>query len=274
MRSVLLLVLVSCGVEEDLGDPRPFDAVLPTVSSLPRTQAALPLPLTVEPLVAGWDVRLRVNGADPGDTVWFGRGAAPGAGPCIPSLGVCLGIEGPVDLLGTATADASGEASLLLRLPARLPLVDVHLQAVAGGGGVAQLSEVVTAPVVEAAEDLDGDGWCGGAACLDPLAQPGDCNDDDPAAHPGQTAYFETPTVYADGSSDYDYDCDGVEEGATPEYFCVAFFGPPFCSFWEEGWILGRPACGEIGTLADGCVATLTGGCVSTTFLFAVERCR
>lgn len=50
-----------------------------------------------------------------------------------------------------------------------------------------------------------------------------DCDDEDPNAHPGQTAYFATP-----GRVNFDYNCDGIQEKQTPEYpgasceFCSA----------------------------------------------------
>jgi len=79
-------------------------------------------------------------------------------------------------------------------------------------------------------QDLDGDGYgnkdgdpTGGitayVGCSNVTPKAGyvadhtDCDDQDPNAHPGQTAFFTTP-----GRVNYDYDCDGMQEKQTPEY--------------------------------------------------------
>ncbi len=79
-------------------------------------------------------------------------------------------------------------------------------------------------------QDLDGDGYgnkdgdpTGGitayVGCSNVTPKAGyvadhtDCDDQDPNAHPGQTAYFATP-----GRVNFDYDCDMAQEKQTPEY--------------------------------------------------------
>jgi hypothetical protein len=55
--------------------------------------------------------------------------------------------------------------------------------------------------------DQDGDGYLAtGTPCFG-----NDCCDTDPNVHPGQTAYFTSPSQ----CGSYDYNCDGI---ATPEY--------------------------------------------------------
>lgn len=41
---------------------------------------------------------------------------------------------------------------------------------------------------------------------------PGDCDDEDPRVHPGQTEYFDQPYSVVGGDS-FDFDCSKAEEG-------------------------------------------------------------
>jgi hypothetical protein len=68
--------------------------------------------------------------------------------------------------------------------------------------------------------DHDRDGYGAGesvSACDRPQgawsAAAGDCDDDDPRVHPGQAAFFGQPYTRADGSTSFDYDCSGSEQG-------------------------------------------------------------
>jgi hypothetical protein len=98
------------------------------------------LALSASPLQRGQAAALIVQGAQPGERASFvlsTRGL--GAGLCPPALGgLCLDLLPPVTLLGSATADASGTATLQLTVPPGAPLVAVHLQAAVrrGVGGV------------------------------------------------------------------------------------------------------------------------------------------
>jgi hypothetical protein len=66
-------------------------------------------------------VYLEVTEADPGSQVFFMRGIELGEGPCPPTLGGrCLDITHPV-LLRVATADETGRARVLVRMPRGLP---------------------------------------------------------------------------------------------------------------------------------------------------------
>jgi hypothetical protein len=68
--------------------------------------------------------------------------------------------------------------------------------------------------------DLDHDGygrvtstlWACESPGDDWAPEGGDCNDDNPDVHPGQTAYFAEPYKAGNGTESYDYDCSGVEE--------------------------------------------------------------
>lgn len=90
-------------------------------------------------LVRGRTVELRVTGASPGERVYFGyslQGIGPG--PCLPGLGgLCLDLLPRVVPAGSAVADLAGTAVLSVTLPADLPTIEVHTQAVIrrGPGG-------------------------------------------------------------------------------------------------------------------------------------------
>jgi hypothetical protein len=56
---------------------------------------------------------------------------------------------------------------------------------------------------------------CAGSPPAGYVADNTDCDDKDPAAHPGQTAYSATPTL---GKHDFDFNCNGAPEKETPEY--------------------------------------------------------
>jgi hypothetical protein len=77
-------------------------------------------------------------------------------------------------------------------------------------------------------EDEDQDGYGRSSAmvraCPAPSGNwapsPGDCNDDHPRVHPGQSNFFGDPYQAPDGSESFDYDCSGEEEGnGTQEAF-------------------------------------------------------
>ncbi len=107
-------------------------------------------------------------------------------------------------------------------------------------------------------QDLDGDGYgnkdgdpTGGitayVGCSNEAPKAGyvadntDCDDQDPNAHPGQTAYFGTP-----GRVNYDYDCSGTQDKQTPE------FPGQSCKFCDSVPTCGATdaTCTAIGTQA------------------------
>jgi hypothetical protein len=98
----------------------------------------------VSPLTPGTSTTWTVEGAAPGDSVVILRGTASANGACPPVLqGECLGLASGVQVLGTATANGAGTATLTRTVPARVPAGrDVSFQAVVRVG--AQLSPVVT----------------------------------------------------------------------------------------------------------------------------------
>jgi hypothetical protein len=85
----------------------------------------------------GGQVTLTVSGGVPGETVAVVAGGAQGAGPCPPAIGGrCLDVTVGTRLLGTAVADASGDAVFVIAVPAGVvaPGTTVWSQAVVSDG--------------------------------------------------------------------------------------------------------------------------------------------
>ncbi len=259
-----LILLASCGVDDE--------PLFETESSWRAEGLALSAPgafVSVSPppgivfdqtaLVPGDTVTFRVTGVAPGDTIFFGRSqTGVGAGPCLQTFGVCLGILGPVGLLGTAIANNQGTASYTVALPSSVPPSYLFTQAVVFGPAGSITTNVITAPILGGALDFDGDGYCAGTRCHDSANLPGDCDDNNPSVRPDQTTYFDVPYVTADGTSSFDYDCNGRERKQLRDlYDCDASgSGLPlgFCADHTEGWTgAAAPACGDIGTWGSGC---------------------
>ena len=99
--------------------------------------------------------------------------------------------------------------------------------------------------------DGDGDGYGNPAqkqeACIPPagyVANSLDCDDADPAARPGQVAFFNVPTK---GTKSFDYNCDKVDQQQDPALAnCVST--AQGCQ--GDGWVGAIPACGQQGTFA------------------------
>ncbi|MFH1486805.1 MAG: hypothetical protein ABIH46_12105 [Chloroflexota bacterium] len=100
--------------------------------------------------------------------------------------------------------------------------------------------------------DADGDKFGNPSIMVNACAQPWgfvpnnlDCDDFDPAAHPGQTIFFNVPTK---GTGNYDYNCDTIEE--------KEFSSPLRCmvsgmTCIGDGWFGVVPACGTNGVWAN-----------------------
>lgn len=135
MRSLLLLpLLAACEV---VSTPSPVQAPPP------------PGPhLRVTSLIPGASMTLAVSGFNPSERVHLARGGAVGSGPCLAAAGgLCLDIGGPVSLLTTLTADATGSATRVVNVPSSVPaeaLVGLQAVAIRGAGGSAS----VKAPAV------------------------------------------------------------------------------------------------------------------------------
>lgn len=109
-----------------------FDAaeVLPTDEAAPPLAAGY-LELGVNAFDQGESVQLKARGANAGDTVVFLRGSAYGAGGCPAQISpLCLQILGPVQVLGTAVANAQGVATHSFLMPNLGLNQDLAVQAV------------------------------------------------------------------------------------------------------------------------------------------------
>lgn len=99
--------------------------------------------------------------------------------------------------------------------------------------------------------DGDHDGYGNPAvsvkACVPPqgyVSNDADCDDMDPAAHPGQVAYFVVPTK---GANNYDYNCNEVEEAEVSNLVACSVKGGNCVG---DGWADEVPACGVSGSFA------------------------
>lgn len=75
--------------------------------------------LAASQMVGGQNARVTADGLPQGYTVTFVASAqGPGQGPCPPPLGgTCLGVLGPLIMLGSAPVNASGYATLVFPVP-------------------------------------------------------------------------------------------------------------------------------------------------------------
>ena len=113
--------------------------------------------------------------------------------------------------------------------------------------------------------DADGDGYatafatarvlCSGGSCAanetsrPPREGEQDCDDNEPNAYPGQTAYFATPRR---GLGGYDYDCDGAIQRVHPDSVlpCFGDFGDFTACMSNPTGLDAIPPCGVNGDLA------------------------
>ena len=87
--------------------------------------------------------------------------------------------------------------------------------------------------------DCDGDDFVS-AFC----SQGDDCDDSDPVAHPGQTAWFDVKRKDGQG---FDYNCDGNEDREFSELACGGLSNL-LCSQQADGFHKPAPPCGESGS--------------------------
>ena len=129
--------------------------------------------------------------------------------------------------------------------------------------------------------DNDGDGygagtpecWCepGGSNALYTASLSGDCQDNRPNVHPGQTSYFQVDR----GDGSFDYDCDNVES--------KEFNSEGSCSYWvfwcslgDAGWVGNVPNCGASGYfLESSSNCNVSGlGCAENGVFPYYQKCR
>jgi len=107
-----------------------FKTTLSGVTVNQRLTVAAPLPHFVDPFVRGEAADLRVEGAEPGEAVFFlASVTGTGSGPCPPLVGgLCMDVLNPI-LLGSAVADATGTATRTVTVPSTAPFDTAYLQA-------------------------------------------------------------------------------------------------------------------------------------------------
>lgn len=92
----------------------------------------------------------------------------------------------------------------------------------------------------------------------------GDCDDLDSRAHPGQAAFFTTPT----SRGIFDFDCDGV---AMPQ-FSSLLTSCPVCG--ASGWLSSIPPCGASAQWAVCAMGPSPLICVATPTMPQTQACR
>jgi hypothetical protein len=117
------------------------------------------LSITTRDFAAGQRGTVRVTGAQPGDDVRFAFSfAGEGPGPCPAVLsGDCLGIQAPVNILRTVSADNAGVAEFSINVPSPPPTDLVWFQAVVAGSPAA-LSFPIEVDLTGGSGDADSDG--------------------------------------------------------------------------------------------------------------------
>jgi len=82
-------------------------------------------------------------------------------------------------------------------------------------------------------------------ACVAPdgyVTDGGDCDDVDPAAHPGQSSFFTRTTK---GTTGFDFNCNKIEEKEVAHLVSCTLKGGGCVG---DGWVQAVPACGQQGT--------------------------
>lgn len=186
----LLLLLLGCA-------PEPTPGQAPPPASLR---------LTVDPVTAGSPSALHLRGAAPGETVWFASTTSGFGTWCPPTFGgVCLGILPRVTTLGTAVADATGEATLPFTPPAAAANGRFGVQAAVQGSPI-RVSNAVAVWFAPPGSDpqVDGDG--------DGVSRAGgDCDDGNAAIAPGLVDLVgDRRDADCDGVDGADHDSDGA----------------------------------------------------------------
>jgi hypothetical protein len=148
--AVLAGGLAGCEVEADPVDAADFADQLATAET-GVSQAPPPGVLTLNfqgPLLAGVWLNAQVTGADPGANVFLLASGTTGAGPCPAALnGVCVDLVAP-KIVGTATANANGQAIVPFIMPHRVPEGAIsYFQAAGTSPGAGDTSGVASAPV-------------------------------------------------------------------------------------------------------------------------------
>ncbi len=206
-RSILiLLALAGCLT------PEPEPAAAPTLLAQPQASVPQPLSLSLSTgaaLVGGEPTTFQIGGATASQTLFLLVTTTPGAPPACPpqSAPECLDIGGAIRNLRTLTADADGNASFTVTLPAALPAPALAFQVVALPSGGAIGSNVVTATFLTADSDTDFDGLTAQLEVrigTDPLLAD---SDDDGLSDGDELGLYLTRPLLADT------DGDGLSDG-------------------------------------------------------------
>jgi subtilisin-like proprotein convertase family protein len=169
LTAVPLFALLACAVPEPESTVG-IDAAPPPTS---------PMELTAPYLIRGVPIAVFVQHALPGSTVHLAASARPTGPPWCPApiAPTCLDIPQPGLLLGSAVANANGNAQLTLTVPPTVTVPRVQLQAAVRRQGITYTSTVAVVEVLDPAGDADADGISNDvehANGLDPLRSDSD----------------------------------------------------------------------------------------------------
>ena len=136
--------------------------------------AGPPPTLAVDPPVLGEDWTLRVTGAPPGAAVTFAASRTGSGGTCAPGAAPCWALEGPF-ILGVASADPAGLASLVVHPDRTFPFPTVGFQAWVDDGVAPTLLAPIDATLTDTWVDVRGE--YEGICAVDTLGR-GLCSDE------------------------------------------------------------------------------------------------
>ncbi|MFT4622952.1 MAG: hypothetical protein ACI8PZ_001608 [Myxococcota bacterium] len=228
IRGPMLVLLVACSTTDAPPAPTPAPSV---------NLAPLPPPGSMDLAVSGFTpgalATFQVEGALPGDVVYFAASTRGfGAGPC-PALldGLCLDLVRPVTLLGSASADADGVATLYVDVPPGLPASPVYLQAATAGPPASTSDGVMLEP--------------GAGGCVRDYVGGWPCNPDaDAVPDPGFGGVLEVggrlPRAFLEDQYGDTVDLYDLLGQDVPVLVHIgAIWAPPDASFYE--WLTGGP---------------------------------
>ena len=178
-------------------------------TSGPPEAAPPPPPLTLQApyLLLGSPTPVRVTGAVAGAQIGVVATTRPNGPPACPAgiAPLCLDIPGPVMVVGSGRADATGALTVVVTAPTTLAAPAVAMQAAAPA--VPAKSERLIVPVLAPADDRDGDGVNNGQEHRNRL-NPLDPDSDGDGLEDGDEVSMRTDP------RDPDSDDDGLTDGA------------------------------------------------------------
>lgn len=248
-----LILLAACGAPEPAAVAPPSPEAAPA-EALPADHAAPPpaLTLDVSDLIGGRPLTVTVRQGTAGAAAYIVRSPTAGT-TCPPALGgLCVDLANPV-ILGTATFNAQGVATLNLPLPVDLPVGQLMRFQAASPAPGAKVSNTVTRTTR--------------SECGDGLRQIDEsCDDGNTIAGDGCSATCDAEYC-GDGVVQANEECD--DSNTIPGDGCDSFcMREGICG---NGQVESGEACDDGNALAgDGCTPTCVRDCCAVNFRLRV----